>query len=70
MGDNVTAKCTHCDRELSGKKENITTYFSNNTGYYFCDNCCMNMLLIEAPKYIPYVQKLQYKLLKFTERGG
>ncbi len=69
-GASITAKCIHCDKDLADKQENITTYFSNNIGYNFCDSCCMNMLLIETPTHIPYPQKLQYKLLKFTERGG
>ncbi len=70
VGDNITAKCTHCERSLVGKKENITAYFNNNIGYYFCDTCCMNMLLQETPVHIPYDQKLKYKLFKFLGEEG
>ncbi len=70
VGDNVRVICTHCDRTLVGKNENITTYFSNHVGYYFCDPCCMKMLLVDSPEHIPYDQKLKYKLFKFLEKGG
>ncbi len=68
-GEGITVTCTHCNRDIANKEE-IHTYFNKNVGYNLCENCCVNMLLLQTPTHIPYEQKLRYKLVKFLEEGG